>query len=61
MNEVITWLYVGSVQDAEDYTALKEAGIGAVLTLAWPLSHPEDIVVQRGRQPLAHHRHRRVA
>ncbi len=47
MNEVIEWLYVGSVQDAEDYAALKKAGIGAVLTLAWPISHPEDIVVKR--------------
>ncbi|MGC9399947.1 MAG: dual specificity protein phosphatase family protein [Anaerolineae bacterium] len=47
MNEVIEWLYVGSVQDAEDYAALKEAGIGAVLSLAWPISHPEDMVVKR--------------
>jgi len=47
MNDVLPWLYVGSVQDAEDYAALKEAGIGAVLTLAWPISHPEDIAVKR--------------
>jgi len=61
MNEVLDWLYVGSAQDAKDYAALKGTEIETVLTLAWPLSHPEDIVVQRGRQPLAHHRHRRVA
>ena len=47
MNEVLEWLYVGAVQDAEDYDALKAAGIGAVLTLAWPISHPDDIVVKR--------------
>ena len=47
MNEVLEWLYVGAVQDAEDYAALKAAGIGAVLTLAWPISHPDDIVVKR--------------
>jgi len=47
MNEVLAWLYVGSVHDAENYAALKEAGIGAVLTLAWPISHPEDIAVKR--------------
>ena len=47
MNEVLEWLYVGAVQDAEDYDALKAAGIGAVLTLAWPISHPDDIVVER--------------
>ncbi len=47
MNEVLEWLYVGSVRDAEDYTALKAAGIGAVLTLAWPISHPDDIAVER--------------
>ena len=47
MNEVLEWLYVGAVQDAEDYDALKAAGIGAVLTLAWVISHPDDIVVER--------------
>ena len=47
MNEVLEWLYVGAVQDAEDYEALKAAGIGAVLTLAWPITHPDDIVVER--------------
>ncbi len=47
MNEVLEWLYVGSVQDAENYGALKEAGIAAVLTLAWPITHPDDIVVKR--------------
>jgi dual specificity MAP kinase phosphatase len=47
VNDVLDWLYVGPVQDAEDYAALKEAGIGAVLTLAWPISHPDDIAVKR--------------
>ena len=46
MNEVIDWLYVGPVQDAENYDLLKAAGIGAVLTLAWPIEHP-DIAVKR--------------
>lgn len=46
MNQVIDWLYVGSVKDAEDLTKLQGAGIGAVLSLAWPISHP-DIAVKR--------------
>ena len=46
MNQVLDWLYVGSVKDAEDYTALQRAGIKAVLTLAWPIQHP-DIAVKR--------------
>ena len=46
MNQVLDWLYVGSVKDAEDYAALRRAGIGAVLTLAWPIRHP-DIAVKR--------------
>ena len=47
MNDVLDWLYVGSVEDAENYDALKAAGIGAVLTLAWPITHPHDIAVKR--------------
>ena len=47
MNDVLEWLYVSSVKDAEDYEALKAEGIGAVLTLAWPISHPDDIKVKR--------------
>jgi hypothetical protein len=46
VNQVLDWLYVGSVKDAENYDALKAEGIGAVLTLAWPIKHP-DIAVRR--------------
>ena len=46
MNQVLDWLYVGSVEDAEDYAELQRAGIKAVLTLAWPIQHP-DIAVKR--------------
>ena len=47
MNEVLDWLYVGPVKDAENYDKLKAAGIEAVLTLAWPIQHPDDIAVKR--------------
>jgi hypothetical protein len=46
MNRVLDWLYVGSVRDAENDDVLKAEGIGAVLTLAWPIEHP-DIAVRR--------------
>ncbi|MBN1262434.1 MAG: dual specificity protein phosphatase family protein [Anaerolineae bacterium] len=46
MNEILDWLYVGSVKDAENYAALKAHHIEAVLTLAWPIKHP-DITVKR--------------
>lgn len=45
MNQVLDWLYVGSVRDAEDYAALKAEDIKAVLTLAWPIQH-RDIAVK---------------
>ena len=41
MNPVLDWLYVGSVKDAENYELLKQEGVQAVLSLAWPISHPD--------------------
>ena len=41
VNPVLDWLYVGPVQDAEKYDLLKREGIQAVLSLAWPISHPD--------------------
>jgi hypothetical protein len=41
MNQVLEWLYVGSVKDAENYALLKQTGIQAVLSVTWPISHPD--------------------
>jgi hypothetical protein len=36
MNQVLDWLYVGSIKDAENHERLREAGIEALLSLAYP-------------------------
>ena len=44
MNQVLDWLYVGTYRDAENYELLKEAGVQAVLSLAYPVEHPDILV-----------------
>jgi protein-tyrosine phosphatase len=45
MNRVLDWLYVGPYRDALDAALLREAGIEAVLSLAYPIRH-DDIFVR---------------
>ncbi len=44
MNQVLDWLYVGSLDDAENYKRLREAGIEALLSLAYPVKHPDILI-----------------
>lgn len=44
MNQVLDWLYVGSIKDAENHERLEEAGIEALLSLAYPVKHPDILV-----------------
>jgi hypothetical protein len=44
MNQVLDWLYVGSIEDAENYERLREAGIEALLSLAYPVKYPDILV-----------------
>jgi hypothetical protein len=40
MHQIRPWLYVGGLADAANADTLRQAGIGAVLQLAAPVSHP---------------------
>jgi dual specificity MAP kinase phosphatase len=44
MNQVTDWLYVGSVRDLDDLARLEAAGIGAILSLAWPVAQSAIVV-----------------
>ena len=44
MNQVLDWLYVGSIRDAENLEQLKGAGIEALLSLAYPVDHPDILL-----------------
>ncbi len=45
MNKVTEWLYVGSVRDLDDQDRLQAEGIGAILSLAWPV-YDSDMAVR---------------